>query len=160
MKKNTFYNFKRRNKLSPYAHKDLAVQRKIEKKFNTRLENLIAKYPNHFNKVELVNDNGRVTINRTNTFELDYVKPIGLQLAQIYDYVRSISLDTYKRHEDIKLTKRYYGNEVEYPKYDNYDGININKTQDIPLDYDGYMGVPITFLHKFNPDHRPWWAKN
>ena len=62
------------------------------------------------------------------------------------------NLDTPKRHEYIELTKKYFGNEGEYPKYDNYDGINVNKTQDIPLDYNGYMGVPITFLHKFNPD--------
>lgn len=62
------------------------------------------------------------------------------------------NLDTFKRHEDIILTKRYSGNEDTYPKYDNYDGINVNKTKDIPLDYSGYMGVPITFLHKFNPD--------
>lgn len=62
------------------------------------------------------------------------------------------NLETPKRHEDIVLTKRYQGNEAEYPKYDNYDGINIDKTQDIPADYAGYMGVPITFLHKFNPD--------
>lgn len=62
------------------------------------------------------------------------------------------NLDTSKRHEDITLTKRYFGNEAEYPKYDNYDGINVDKTQDIPLDFEGYMGVPITFLHKLNPD--------
>lgn len=62
------------------------------------------------------------------------------------------NLDTFKRHEDVALTKRYFGNEVEYPKYDNYNGINVNKTKDIPLDYKGFMGVPITFLHKFNPD--------
>ncbi|MBU0682914.1 MAG: adenine-specific methyltransferase EcoRI family protein, partial [Candidatus Omnitrophica bacterium] len=62
------------------------------------------------------------------------------------------NLDTSKRYEDIALTKRYFENEAEYPKYDNYDGININKTQDIPLDFKGSMGVPITFLHKFNPD--------
>lgn len=62
------------------------------------------------------------------------------------------NLDTFKRHEDIVLTKKYYGNETEYPKFDNYDAINVNKTQDIPLDYDGVMGVPITFLHKYNPD--------
>lgn len=62
------------------------------------------------------------------------------------------NLDTFKRHEDIQLVKKYYGNEDEYPKYDNYDGINVNKTKDIPLDYEGAMGVPITFLHKFNPD--------
>ncbi len=62
------------------------------------------------------------------------------------------NLDTFKRHKDIELTKRYCGNEANYPKYDNYDGINVNKTQNIPLDYKGFMGVPITFLHKFNPD--------
>ena len=62
------------------------------------------------------------------------------------------NLETSQRHEDIVLTKKYVGNETEYPQYDNYDGINVNKTQDIPYDYAGYMGVPITFLHKFNPD--------
>ena len=62
------------------------------------------------------------------------------------------NLDTFKRHEDIPLTKKYAGNESNYPKYDNYDAINIDKTQDIPMDYSGFMGVPITFLHKFNPE--------
>jgi len=62
------------------------------------------------------------------------------------------NLDNFKRHEDILLTKKYYGNEAEYPFYDNYNAININKTKDIPLDYEGIMGVPITFLHKFNPE--------
>jgi hypothetical protein len=62
------------------------------------------------------------------------------------------NLDTSKRHEDITLTKRYFGNETEYPCYDNYDGINVNKTKDIPSDYEGVMGVPITFLHKYNPE--------
>jgi len=62
------------------------------------------------------------------------------------------NLDMSRRHEDIILTKKYIGNERDYPKYDNYDGINVNKTQDIPSDYGGCMGVPITFLHKFNPD--------
>ncbi len=62
------------------------------------------------------------------------------------------NLDTSKRHEDIVLSKTYYGNESEYPKFDNYDAINVNKTKDIPMDYNGVMGVPITFLHKFNPE--------
>jgi hypothetical protein len=62
------------------------------------------------------------------------------------------NLDTSKRHEDVTLTKRYFGNEIEYPCYDNYDGINVNKTKDIPSDYTGTMGVPITFLHKYNPE--------
>ncbi|MFK7981485.1 MAG: adenine-specific methyltransferase EcoRI family protein [Saprospiraceae bacterium] len=62
------------------------------------------------------------------------------------------NLETPIRNEDISLSKTYYGNESEYPHYDNYDGINVNKTKDIPKDYEGFMGVPITFLHKFNPN--------
>jgi len=61
------------------------------------------------------------------------------------------NLDINKRHEDLILYKKYYGNEDEYPKYENYDAININKTNEIPIDYEGAMGVPITFLNKYNP---------
>lgn len=62
------------------------------------------------------------------------------------------NLDNEKRHTDIPLTQTYKGNEEKYPKYDNYEGINVNRTIDIPNDYEGVIGVPITFLHKFNPD--------
>lgn len=62
------------------------------------------------------------------------------------------SLDNDKRHKPIELIRMYKGHESDYPKYDNYDGINVNKTQDIPMDYMGVMGVPITFLNKFNPE--------
>lgn len=62
------------------------------------------------------------------------------------------NMDHTVRNKEIILTKTYIGNESLYPRYDNYDGININKTQDIPMDYPGCMGVPITFLHKFNPN--------
>ena len=55
-----------------------------------------------------------------------------------------------KRTEPIDLYKRY--NEKEYPKYDNYDAIEVGKVSDIPLDYDGIMGVPITFLDKYCPE--------
>lgn len=61
------------------------------------------------------------------------------------------NLDNAQRYEFIPLTKEYSGNELAYPRFDNYDAINVNKTQDIPLDFKGVMGVPITFLHKFNP---------
>lgn len=61
------------------------------------------------------------------------------------------NLDLAQRRNDINLTKHYSGNEHCYPKYDNCDGINVNKTMDIPNDYPGLMGVPITFLHKYNP---------
>jgi hypothetical protein len=60
------------------------------------------------------------------------------------------NLDISKRHEDLILYKTY--NQNEYPNYDNYDAINIDKTKDIPLNYTGKMGVPITFLDKYNPD--------
>lgn len=62
------------------------------------------------------------------------------------------NIDNFQRHKYITLTKTYKGNEEIYKKYDNYNAININKTEDIPVDYNGAMGVPITFLHKFNPD--------
>jgi hypothetical protein len=60
------------------------------------------------------------------------------------------NLDISKRHEDLILYKNY--NPEEYPTYENLDAINIDKTKDIPVDYDGYMGVPITFLDKYNPE--------
>lgn len=59
------------------------------------------------------------------------------------------NLETQKRHEDLILYKKY--TPEEYPKYDNYNAINVNKVADIPYDYDGVMGVPITFLDKYNP---------
>ena len=62
------------------------------------------------------------------------------------------NLDHSQRHTDIDLTKTFAGNEDNYPTYDNCNAINVNKTKDIPLDFNGIMGVPITFLHKFNPD--------
>lgn len=60
------------------------------------------------------------------------------------------NLDIKKRHEDMILVKRY--NPSEYPKYVNYDAIEISKTADIPCDYAGEMGVPITFMDKYCPD--------
>lgn len=60
------------------------------------------------------------------------------------------NLEIQKRHEELPLFKTY--NEVEYPKYDNYDAIEVSKTKDIPADFDDAMGVPITFLDKYNPE--------
>ena len=60
------------------------------------------------------------------------------------------NLEIKKRHEDLILYKTY--NEIDYPKYDNYDAINVDKTKDIPIDYDGVMGVPITFMNKYSPE--------
>ena len=60
------------------------------------------------------------------------------------------NLDHKKRHEELILYKSY--TPEEYPKYDNYDAIEVPKTDEIPCDYDGLMGVPITFLDKYNPN--------
>ena len=60
------------------------------------------------------------------------------------------NIDTTKRHEELTLYKKY--NSEEYPKYDNYDAIEVSKVSEIPIDYDGIMGVPITFLDKYNPE--------
>ena len=61
------------------------------------------------------------------------------------------NLEIAKRHEDLILYKHY--TPEEYPYYDNYYyAINVNKTTDIPMDFDGLMGVPITFMDKYNPD--------
>ena len=60
------------------------------------------------------------------------------------------NLDYPQRHEDLVLYKHY--TPEEYPKYDNYEAINVDKSSDIPCDFDGVMGVPITFLDKYNSD--------
>lgn len=60
------------------------------------------------------------------------------------------NLDHQKRHEPLILYKSY--SPEEYPLYDNYNAIEVSKTEAIPCDYDGVMGVPITFLDKYNPD--------
>ena len=60
------------------------------------------------------------------------------------------NLDIAKRHDDLILYKKY--NKTNYPQYDNYNAIEVSKFADIPIDYDGIMGVPITFLDKYNPD--------
>ena len=59
------------------------------------------------------------------------------------------NLDSQKRYQPLDLYKHY--NTEEYPHYDNYNAIEVSKTCDIPLDYDGVMGVPITFLDKYCP---------
>lgn len=60
------------------------------------------------------------------------------------------NLDVNKRHDELILHKEYAP--ANYPKYDNYDAIEVSKTIDIPLGYDRIMGVPITFLTKYNPE--------
>jgi hypothetical protein len=60
------------------------------------------------------------------------------------------NMDYVQRHEDLILYKKY--NKEEYPKYENYNAINVDVTKNIPINYKGAMGVPITFIDKYNPD--------
>ncbi len=71
-------------------------------------------------------------------------------LVKFRNVVWFTNLDISKRHEDLILYKKYVPD--EYPKYDNYDAINVDKTKDIPMDYKGVMGVPITFMDKYSPE--------
>ena len=83
----------------------------------------------------------------------DYAKGVYDQETRLVKF-RNVTwftnLDIKKRHEDLVLYKTY--DPETYPSYDNYDGIEVSKTADIPMDYDGVMGVPITFLDKYNPE--------
>ena len=83
-----------------------------------------------------------------------YVRNKGYDPDQNYVKTPAIAwftnLDIKKRHETLDLYKHY--TPEEYPKFDNYDAINVDRVSDIPMDYDGVMGVPITFLDKYNPD--------
>ncbi len=78
----------------------------------------------------------------------EFINPKG-DIKKFGNILWYTNLDIKKRHEDLIIFKNY--NEKDYPKYDNYDAINVDKVSDIPCDYDGIMGVPITFLDKFNP---------
>ncbi len=74
----------------------------------------------------------------------------GVKYGKVPSITWYTNLDIQKRHEDLILYKKY--TLEEYPKYDNYDAINVDKTSEIPIDYNGLMGVPISFIDKYNPN--------
>lgn len=78
-----------------------------------------------------------------------YIDKVGVKKAKFGNICWFTNLETAKRHEELTLYKKY--TPEEYPRYDNYDAIEVSKTADIPYDYDGVMGVPITFIDKYNP---------
>jgi hypothetical protein len=73
----------------------------------------------------------------------------GVQYFSMGRIVWFTNLETTKRHQELTLYKKF--TPEEYPKYDNYEAINVDKVSDIPMGYSGMMGVPITFLDKYNP---------
>ncbi len=74
----------------------------------------------------------------------------GKKIARVSTSCWFTNLDVEKHKQDIVLYKKY--DPKYYPKYDNYEGIEVSKVQEIPMDYEGVMGVPITFVDKYNPD--------
>jgi len=94
--------------------------------------------------------NGRNILFQIPDYYESYYKIInGKKYAFPKGVVWFTNLDVPKRNEEMVLYKKY--TPEEYPKYDNYDAINVDRTEKIPMDYTGFMGVPITFLHKYNP---------
>lgn len=84
----------------------------------------------------------------------------GWYIINIMGVIWYTNLDIDKRHEDLFLSSTYYKKDgsvpqvsfERWPHYDNYDAIEVSKVKDIPVDYEGVMGVPITFLDKYNPE--------
>ncbi len=81
-----------------------------------------------------------------------HIDESGKKIARVSTSCWFTNLDVKKHKEDIILHKTYKGNEDKYPKYENYDGIEVSKVANIPIDYKGFMGVPITFIDKHNPE--------
>ena len=79
-----------------------------------------------------------------------HIDESGKKIARVSTSCWSTNLEVEKHKEKITLYKKY--NPREYLKYDNYDAIEVSKVQEIPMDYKGAMGVPITFVDKYNPD--------
>lgn len=84
---------------------------------------------------------------RSNGYVIDKKGKLWRNLGNICWFT---NLEIPKRHEALILYKNY--SPEEYPKYDNYDAIHVSRTDKIPCDYDGIMGVPISFLHKYCPE--------
>src|SRR5699024_9215335 len=84
------------------------------------------------------------------TAKSSYIAENGLRYQKFGNISWFTNMDLKKRHETLILTQRY---ELDkYPYYDNYEAINVDKVVGIPVDYDGVMGVPLTFMSKYNPE--------
>ena len=104
------------------------------------------KYKNIFPSIK----NNKVWLGYNSTNGMSFKIPNNKSMKHMGFACWFTNLEFQKRHEDIILYKKY--TPEEYPKYDNYDVINVDKTKEIPDNYNGIMGVPISFLDKHNPD--------
>ena len=85
------------------------------------------------------------------TYPKNFLQPDGT-IKKFGNILWITNLSIIKPQTNLKLTKKY--NPVDYPKYENYDAINVDRLKDIPIDYDGYMGVPITYLTHQLPEFK------
>lgn len=104
------------------------------------------------NKMWIGYNSGAQEFRVPDTYERNniYIGVDGYKYAKFGNITWYTNLEISKRHEIVPLYKKY--NALEYPKYDDYDAINVSKISEIPYDYKGKMGVPVTILEKFNPD--------
>lgn len=104
------------------------------------------------NKLWLGYNNGSKSYLVPNNYEQNniYIGSDGKKYAKMGNTGWYTNLDVKKRHQQLVLYKKY--NKEDYPKYSNYDAIEVSKVSDIPTDYDEEMGVPVTFLEKYNPE--------
>ena len=100
-----------------------------------------------YNEVFPLLKNNQIWLGRTSPKE--FIQP-NKSIKKFGNISWFTNLEIVKRREFLDLIERY--NPDKYPKYDNYDAISVNKVLDIPVDYDGVMGVPITFMDKHNPE--------
>ncbi len=121
----------------------------------------VAQLVEYEKKFLIVGNNNSITYKeifpliKNNQLWLGYncLRHFGTPSGDLYEAARSFwftNLEHKKRHEELILWKTYAPE--EYPHYDNYNAVNVDKVANIPIDYDGVMGVPITFLDKYNPE--------
>lgn len=98
------------------------------------------------------------TFNKTMCFEIpddyptyDHITADGKKIAKVAGITWYTNLPKQKDDNELVLTESYYHNPSNYPQYVNFDGIEVSKVNAIPYDYYGAMGVPVTFLDKYNP---------
>lgn len=103
------------------------------------------------NKLWLGYNNGAKTYLVPNSYEQNniFVGADGKKYAKMGNTGWYTNLDIKKRHESLTLYKKY--TPEEYPTYDNYNAIEVSKVVEIPMDYNGIIGIPVTFLDKYNP---------
>ena len=99
--------------------------------------------------MNMIQPKGSFDSTKTKSYEVDEKGNI---IKNVMGVIWYTNLDIDKRHEDLILYRRYKEDPSRYPKYDNYDAIEVSKVKDIPEDYWGVMGVPITFMDSYNPE--------